>query len=92
MSALPQWRTMALLFALLAVSVVSVVSYGLIGYRMIYGSSPGVETIKDNYADSATYLLLLSFVSAMAGTGKARILVMVSAVMGIVPWINFGFL
>ena len=54
--------------------------------------SPTVWKVYDKVSDVGLYLLLYAVIASIAGKGKPRILLAISAILAILPWIPMGVL
>ena len=80
-------RTMTLFAGLIATSINALLLYSWIAFRLIAGESPSVWEMRTDAGNFGTPLIYISLASAIAGKGRARLPVAISALIGFLFWI-----
>jgi hypothetical protein len=83
-----RWRATALFVAALAATANAGLFYLWVAYRLLAGPTQKVWAVQDFLADNiALYLVLVALLGTLAGTGRGRILIALSALMGFMLWV-----
>jgi hypothetical protein len=85
----PKWRTIAFFSGLFA-GTCNLALWWICVVWLKFHSNPSSWRFRDTLIDVGIYLLLYSIVAAIAGKGRYRLLLGISGVLAILPWILMG--
>ena len=87
----PKWRAIVFLSGVLASTANFILWWGWVIWLRFHFTSESWR-VRDSVSNVAICLLLYSILAAVAGKGRHRILIGISAVLAILPWIPVGIL